>query len=61
MQQERADFPFLATNIVETDTGRAPPWVTPSVVFGVNGVRVGVIGAELKNTPELVSPAPPPA
>jgi len=54
-QQERADFPFLATNIVETATGRAPPWVTPSAVFTVNGVRVGVIGAELKNTPELVS------
>jgi 2',3'-cyclic-nucleotide 2'-phosphodiesterase (5'-nucleotidase family) len=55
MQQERADFPFLATNIVETATGKAPPWVTPSAVFRVNGVRVGVIGAELKNTPELVS------
>jgi 2',3'-cyclic-nucleotide 2'-phosphodiesterase (5'-nucleotidase family)/predicted AlkP superfamily phosphohydrolase/phosphomutase len=54
-QQERANFPFLATNIVETATGKAPPWVTPSAVFRVNGVRVGVIGAELKNTPELVS------
>jgi 2',3'-cyclic-nucleotide 2'-phosphodiesterase (5'-nucleotidase family) len=55
MHQERANFPFLATNIVETATGRRPPWVTPSAVFTVNGVRVGVIGAELKNTPELVS------
>jgi 2',3'-cyclic-nucleotide 2'-phosphodiesterase (5'-nucleotidase family) len=53
--QARADFPFLATNIVETDTGRAPPWVTPSAVFRVNGVKVGVIGAELEETPELVS------
>ena len=26
--QARADFPFLATNIVDEDTGRAPPWVT---------------------------------
>lgn len=54
-QQARADFPFLATNIVETSTGVAPSWVTPSVVFNVNGVRVGVIGAGLPNTPELVS------
>ena len=30
-------------------------WVTPSVVFNVNGVKVGVIGAELQTTPELVS------
>ena len=34
---------------------RRPPWVTPSKVFTVNGVKVGVIGAELENTPELVS------
>ena len=54
-QQARAHFPFLATNIVETATGKAPSWVTPSRVFSVNGVKVGVIGAELKETPELVS------
>jgi 2',3'-cyclic-nucleotide 2'-phosphodiesterase (5'-nucleotidase family) len=54
-QQAQAHFPFLATNIVETATGKAPSWVTPSVVFTVNGTKVGVIGAELLNTPELVS------
>jgi 2',3'-cyclic-nucleotide 2'-phosphodiesterase (5'-nucleotidase family) len=52
---ERADFPFLATNVVETSTGRLPDWLEPSKVFTVNGVRVGVIGAELRETPELVS------
>ncbi len=55
MHQDRANFPFLATNIIETATGRAPDWVTPSVVFRINGVKVGVIGAELQETPELVS------
>ena len=54
-QQARANFPFLATNIVDAVTGQLPPWVTPSVVFTVNGVKVGVIGAELESTPELVS------
>ncbi|HEX5335456.1 MAG TPA: 5'-nucleotidase C-terminal domain-containing protein [Propionicimonas sp.] len=54
-QQARAHFPFLATNIVDTATGKAPSWVTPSTVFTVNGVKVGVIGAELKETPDLVS------
>ena len=53
--QARAHFPFLATNIVETATGEAPDWVTPSKVFTVNGLPVGVIGAELQETPELVS------
>ena len=36
-------------------TGQAPRWVEPSAVFAVNGVKVGVIGAALENTPELVS------
>ena len=38
-----------------TATGELPDWVTPSAVFNVNGVKVGVIGAELKDTPELVA------
>jgi 2',3'-cyclic-nucleotide 2'-phosphodiesterase (5'-nucleotidase family) len=53
--QERANFPFLATNIVDEVTGEPPDWVTPSVVFTVNGVKVGVIGSALETTPELVS------
>jgi 2',3'-cyclic-nucleotide 2'-phosphodiesterase (5'-nucleotidase family) len=54
--QARADFPFLATNIVETATGREPDWMKTSAVFRVNGVRVGVIGSVVRNTPELVKP-----
>ncbi len=54
-QQERADFAFLAANIVDEATGEAPEWVQPSAVFEVNGIEVGVIGADVKTTPELVS------
>jgi 2',3'-cyclic-nucleotide 2'-phosphodiesterase (5'-nucleotidase family) len=54
-QQARATFPFLAVNILDDATGQRPSWVTPSVVFTVRGIKVGVIGAELENTPELVS------
>jgi 2',3'-cyclic-nucleotide 2'-phosphodiesterase (5'-nucleotidase family) len=54
-QQARANFPFLGVNIIETATGSAPDWVKSSQVFEVNGVKVGVIGAGLPNTPELVS------
>ncbi len=54
-QQARANFPFLATNIVDAVTGQAPAWVTPSAVFEVGGVKIGVIGAGLEGTPELVS------
>jgi 2',3'-cyclic-nucleotide 2'-phosphodiesterase (5'-nucleotidase family)/predicted AlkP superfamily phosphohydrolase/phosphomutase len=53
--QEHADFPFLAVNIIEDATGQAPDWVQQSAIFTVNGVKVGVIGAALEETPELVS------
>lgn len=53
-QQSRAKFPFLGANIIETATQRPPSWVRPSQIFEVNGVRVGVIGADVKETPELV-------
>lgn len=52
---ERADFPFLATNVVETASGQTPDYLQRSKVFTVDGVQVGVIGAELEGTPELVS------
>jgi 2',3'-cyclic-nucleotide 2'-phosphodiesterase (5'-nucleotidase family) len=54
-QQARADFPFLAVNIVDSVTGQTPDWVRTSKIVNVNGVKVGVIGAALENTPELVS------
>ena len=53
-QQLRADFPFLSANIVNEGTTRAPWWLRRSVVRNVNGVRVGIIGATVKTTPELV-------
>ena len=52
--QERADFPFLSANIVEEATGREPDWMKTSAVFRVKGIRVGVIGATVRTTPELV-------
>ena len=52
----RANFPFLAANVVETATGQIPDWLDgASKVFTINGTPVGVIGVELKDTPELVS------
>ena len=56
LHQERANFPFLATNVVEEATGRAPEWMRTTKVFRVNGIRVGVIGSVVRNTPELVKP-----
>jgi 2',3'-cyclic-nucleotide 2'-phosphodiesterase (5'-nucleotidase family) len=54
-QQEQANYPYLAVNIVNEDSGEIPEWVQTSQVFEINGIKVGVIGAALENTPELVA------
>ena len=53
--QARAKFPFLGANIVDETTGLNPEWVQGTHVFKYDGIRIGVIGIELKSTPELVA------
>ncbi len=54
-QQARANFPFLGANIVDATTLKNPSWVQGTHVFDAGNVRIGVIGIELKETPQLVS------
>ena len=53
--QARANFPFLGANIVDETTLKNPDWVQGTHVFTYGNQRIGVIGIELKETPELVS------
>ncbi|NJC97931.1 MAG: hypothetical protein C3F07_13395 [Anaerolineales bacterium] len=53
--QARANFPFLGANIVDAVTMKNPSWVQGTHVFDYGNQRIGVIGIELKETPELVS------
>ncbi len=53
--QARAHFPFLGANIISETTGLRPDWVQGTHVFNYGNLRIGVIGIELKETPELVS------
>ena len=52
--QARANFPFLGANIVDDDDRAEPDWVEGTHVFSYGKLRIGVIGIELENTPELV-------
>jgi 5'-nucleotidase len=49
-----ADFPYLASNITFTNTGL--PATLPFTIKSVGGVKVGIIGATLKDLPTIVSP-----
>jgi 2',3'-cyclic-nucleotide 2'-phosphodiesterase (5'-nucleotidase family) len=57
--QERiaqAQFPFLAVNIVDEATGKAPKGIEPYVVENLQGVQVGVIGVANPDTPSVTLP-----
>lgn len=43
--QEIANFPFLACNIIETETNEPVSWVEPYTTLTRNGIRIGIIGA----------------
>jgi 5'-nucleotidase len=49
-----ADFPYLASNITFTTSGL--PATLPFTIKSVGGVKVGIIGATLKDLPTIVSP-----
>ncbi|ARQ70038.1 bifunctional metallophosphatase/5'-nucleotidase [Streptomyces marincola] len=50
-----ADFPYLAANVVDEDTGE--PVLAPYTVQRLNGVRVGFIGVTLEGTADIVTRA----
>ncbi len=54
----QARFPFLAANMVDTDTGRIPPWknLAPYVVIERKGVKVGIVGLTSPDTPLITNP-----
>lgn len=52
-----AEFPFLAVNVVDEDTGEAPAGIRPYVVEKLRGVKVGVIGVANPDTKNVTLPA----
>lgn len=52
---ERADFPYIAANVIDKTTGK--PLLPASETFMVGGLKVAVVGAVTGETPSLVSPA----
>jgi 5'-nucleotidase len=50
-----AKFPYLAANVVRTDTGQ--PLLPPYWIKNFNGARIGFIGMTLKGTPDIVTAA----
>jgi 2',3'-cyclic-nucleotide 2'-phosphodiesterase (5'-nucleotidase family) len=47
-------FPWLAANVFDEATGAHPEWIRPWVVIERDGVRIGVVGIALSETPQVV-------
>ncbi len=45
-----AKFPFLAANLLDEATGKAPAWVKPYIVKQIAGIRFGIIGTTYPNS-----------
>jgi 5'-nucleotidase len=52
-----ARFPYVNANVVTHGKKKDRPLIQPYVVRNLGGVKVGVIGAVLKETPTIVTPA----
>jgi len=44
MLAERSDFPWVAANLVDAETGKVVPWCVPALMIHKQGVKIGVIG-----------------
>jgi 5'-nucleotidase / UDP-sugar diphosphatase len=44
MLAERSDFPWVAANLVDAETGRVVPWCVPALMIHKQGIKIGVIG-----------------
>lgn len=52
---EGANFPYVASNVVDEETGE--PILAPYEIKEVNGVQVGFIGVVYSDTPSIVTPS----
>jgi 5'-nucleotidase len=48
-----AKFPFIAANVMQSD---GEPWLPPTWVRTIDGIKVGFIGAVTRSTPGIVMP-----
>lgn len=52
----QAEFPFLAANIRQRSTGETLPFLPPSRLLEVGGVKIGVLGLTTQETPIKTHP-----
>lgn len=54
---QEAEFPFLAANVRDAQTGEQPKGIRPYVIERLRGVKVGVIGVANPDTKNVTLPA----
>ena len=51
------DFPLLAANIRDKNSGKIPEFAKPYIIKNIDGVKVGIIGLASRSTPSSTFPA----
>jgi 2',3'-cyclic-nucleotide 2'-phosphodiesterase/3'-nucleotidase len=54
---EQTDFPFLAANIYNKDTGQHVDWAKKYIMKDLNGIKVGIIGVSTPDTKSTTMPS----
>ncbi|MGM0438102.1 MAG: bifunctional metallophosphatase/5'-nucleotidase [Bacillota bacterium] len=54
---QKTDFPLMAANIVDKETGERVDWATPSKMITVDGVDIGLIGIATPETRGTTMPS----
>jgi 5'-nucleotidase/UDP-sugar diphosphatase len=57
LNEEAADFPFIAANVIETTSGKPPEYARPYILKDIAGVKTAVIGLAKVDTPAIVLPS----
>ena len=54
---QKTDFPMMAANIVNKETGEIVDWATPSKMITIDGVKIGLIGIATPETKGTTMPS----
>lgn len=56
MLAERSNFPWVAANLVEAETGEVVSWCVPTLMLDLAGVKIGVVGIITTGTASMSFP-----
>ena len=51
-----SDFPWICANLIEKETGEPVDWVQPTIMYDIQGIKIGVVGIITPGTASMSFP-----